>query len=467
LPLEILLGFAIVAGFLYEDCYLYSFLGLIGAMVMFVTIFKPHFGYLLLIFLMPFRSEQYQIAEFGGAIVRVADILVLPVSIGWLLHTLFIAKDRRFLGKTNLDTPLVVFAWLAMISFAWSVARFGTIAMTLQMIYAFLLFYMSVDLIRTRRFFYVVLMVWILSGVVTGAESVYQSYITPSERVIGGSVTIIRETGLQTNAIELGEFVNYPLMLAVGLYLISKRAFRKILIILAILAMIMAHVTSVARGPVLGLAAGLALFALLSHDFRRFITRELLIALLVGASVTLLFSYLAGFDLFGYVDQLIQKFETAIENPTSDPGVLFRLYVWGALFEIILTHPLLGVGFGGVAEALGEATAPFGLEAPHNLYLMVLGELGIIGLGVLLWIMIRLCRIIGDSLKTTSDKVYKTLIVAFAAALATKLVGGLTWGYFIQDRSLWLLLGLGMAMIHLAHSEQQAEIGTSQPVAEP
>jgi O-antigen ligase len=393
LPLEILLGFAIVAGFLYEDCYLYSLLGLIGAMVMFVTIFKPHFGYLLLIFLMPFRSEQFQIMEMGGAIIRVADVFVFPVMIGWLLHTLFVAKERMLLGKSRLDIPFVVFGWLALMSFGWSVSRFGTIAMALQMVYAFLLFYMSLDLIKTKRFLFAVLAVWVLAGVTIGAESFFASYTAPSARITGGSVTILRETGLQTNAVELGEFVNYPLMLAVGLYLISKRAFRKILIILAILAMIMAHVTSVARGPVLGLAAGLAFFALFSHDFRRFITREILISLLVGVSVTLLFSYLAGFDLFGYIDQLIQKFETAIENPASDPGVLFRLYIWRALFEIILTHPLLGVGFGAVPVALAEATQPFGLEAPHNLYLMILAELGIVGLAVFLWIIVRLFRI--------------------------------------------------------------------------
>jgi hypothetical protein len=59
-----------------------------------------------------------------------------------------------------------------------------------------------------------------------------------------------------------------------------------------------------------------------------------------------------------------------------------------------------------------------------------------------------------DALRTISDKVYRVLIVSFGAVVCTKLVGGLTWGYLIQDRSLWLCLGLGLAIINLANTEQ-------------
>jgi O-antigen ligase len=224
--------------------------------------------------------------------------------------------------------------------------------------------------------------------------------------------------------------------------------------VLAVLAMLMGHITSAARGPVLGLCAGLVLFTFLSEDFRRLIKRQLLTLLLAGTSIIVLFSLLSGFDVFGYADMMMSKLETAIENPTYDPGIVFRLFVWGALFEVILAHPLLGVGFGAIPGALAEATTPYDVQAPHNLYLHMMAELGLVGLGVLLWIMVRLSKVIANSLRTISDKTFRILIIAFAAAILTKAVGGLTWGYLIQDRSLWLCLGLGLATINLANAEQ-------------
>jgi O-antigen ligase len=75
----------------------------------------------------------------------------------------------------------------------------------------------------------------------------------------------------------------------------------------------------------------------------------------------------------------------------NDP-IGWRLEYFYHTVEIIQDHPLVGVGTGGFVQAYRARTEQAGLDVPphpHNQYLFIMAQVGIIGLGLLLWLFVR------------------------------------------------------------------------------
>jgi O-antigen ligase len=63
--------------------------------------------------------------------------------------------------------------------------------------------------------------------------------------------------------------------------------------------------------------------------------------------------------------------------------------------EIIWDHPLIGVGTGGFVKAYAEKVRETGFpftNHPHNQYLLIMAQVGIVGLGLLLWLLTQQWR---------------------------------------------------------------------------
>ena len=73
-----------------------------------------------------------------------------------------------------------------------------------------------------------------------------------------------------------------------------------------------------------------------------------------------------------------------------------RLKVWGYVWDSVSKHPLIGVGFGNMEGLLVEASGTYQQENElnrlynaHNQYLEVLMDLGLLGLGLYVWLLTR------------------------------------------------------------------------------
>ncbi|MDF0668361.1 MAG: O-antigen ligase family protein [Nitrospira sp.] len=78
-----------------------------------------------------------------------------------------------------------------------------------------------------------------------------------------------------------------------------------------------------------------------------------------------------------------------------DDAVGWRLEYFYHTAEIIQDHPLIGVGTGGFVQAYRSRTEQAGLDVPphpHNQYLFILVQVGIVGLGLLLWLFVQQWR---------------------------------------------------------------------------
>lgn len=84
-------------------------------------------------------------------------------------------------------------------------------------------------------------------------------------------------------------------------------------------------------------------------------------------------------------------------------GVTERMEFFYHTIEIIQDHPLVGAGTGGFAQAYAVHAKQAGVPVPthpHNQYLLIMAQVGIVGLGLLLWLFVRQWRstsLVGDA----------------------------------------------------------------------
>ena len=98
-------------------------------------------------------------------------------------------------------------------------------------------------------------------------------------------------------------------------------------------------------------------------------------------------------------------------------GVTERMEFFYHTIEIIQDHPLMGVGTGGFAQAYAARVQEIGLPVPthpHNQYLLVMVQVGVIGLCLLLWLFIQQWRLIAFAGDATYGLLARGLVVTIA-----------------------------------------------------
>lgn len=101
----------------------------------------------------------------------------------------------------------------------------------------------------------------------------------------------------------------------------------------------------------------------------------------------------------------------------KDDAVGWRLEYFYHTAEIIQDHPLIGVGTGGFVRAYRARTEQAGLDVPphpHNQYLFILAQVGIVGLGLLLWLFVQQWRSTSLNHDATYGLLAKGVVVTIA-----------------------------------------------------
>jgi O-antigen ligase len=204
---------------------------------------------------------------------------------------------------------------------------------------------------------------------------------------------------------------------------------------------------TVSRGGMIALAVAIVAAALMSGRYR---VQATIVGLLTALFVVVYFSQIAGVD--------------ARDRITTVQGGSGRSDIWKIGWRMVEDKPVIGVGSGNfpissIHYLLVKPGAierdEFIIDTPkvaHNSYLQVLAELGMVGLvlflsiiGFAIWSALQAAQWfarVGDN---------QMEIVARATVVA--LVGILAADFFITEqygKQLWLLLGLGPALLGVA-----------------
>ena len=130
---------------------------------------------------------------------------------------------------------------------------------------------------------------------------------------------------------------------------------------------------------------------------------------------------------------------------------------------MFLESPILGKGYGAFAmlyeedvALVGSYTAQYQLGA-HSEYLQVIAELGIVGLGVWVWLNIAFLRYGFRALKTIDDGFYRSVVIGLMAAEISLMVHFTVNNLLNGDAigiPFWGIYGLLPAVVQMAAREK-------------
>jgi len=185
------------------------------------------------------------------------------------------------------------------------------------------------------------------------------------------------------------------------------------------------------RAGLLGLIAGLATTALLLmlRKSRRLFYIALLVVPLLGAGT--LGGLWMGSEMFrDRMAPVVRVLELAGEGEWGRVAEIdFRPMTWADAFVMGKERPLLGVGPGNYGQTFPEHRKRWkGLRRetvhPHNEYLELFTEYGLIGAALIVWVLISFCIPMIRLIKTSDRATHALPAVAILAALAGTAVHG-------------------------------------------
>ncbi len=131
---------------------------------------------------------------------------------------------------------------------------------------------------------------------------------------------------------------------------------------------------------------------------------------------------------------------------------VFRVALWKSTLQMIRDHPLFGVGPDNFLYAyrgrylLPEAWQESSLSHPHNVILDFAARLGLIGLGVFIWMQIAFWRTVFSRIRgPVLQPEHQALMIGLAASMVDFLTHGLVdAAYFVVDLAFVFMLTLAL-----------------------
>lgn len=410
---------AITAGFLATAVPPYALFVVIGCLLVSVFAFlSPKLSLVLLLFSMLFSPEigLGAVGQGRTVVLRYDDILVVIIFLSWFARTA-IFKGKPFITETPVQTPVILYTSLCVLSTALGVLR-GDIRFETSFFYVlkyveyFLLYFMAVNVIDSKEeikkylkyAFFVALLVTVYAYFYYYSSGPDARASAPFEAAIGKAE--------ESEPASLGGYY----LLVFGIILAMMTEYSGFVLALAVGSMVFmfpAFLLTFSRSSYLGFAALVPVLIFMSTR------RKLLMASFVCMGVVSL-SFFPG--LYGKVqNRITMTYQGDYATNTVALGPVGNVKLEGSararvnsinrvLFKKLPKHPLLGWGVTGIG--LGDTQ-----------YALLLGELGLAGFGVFMWMLYVIF--------STARKVYRTYKEPWIRALGLGLMASIA-GLLLQ-----------------------------------
>jgi O-antigen ligase len=356
---------------------IYVLVGLAGVVVAIRGLTRPFLGLIVFMSLHFVQPGELVPALAPLRIELVYGILMLIIALRKKAPEIkeILRTDKIVRATIILECVIVLTVPLAL----WKSAAF-TLAIevskmiVLQLLMTFLID--SKERLRTVFWFMVVLMMW-FSG------STLSAYMNGDFYVVNGVERAQGVNSMVGDPNALAGFLVSLLPFSVALIAATRKFFAKVLLLAcAGLSLVMLLFTG-ARISMLALLAMLVLYIIRSKHKIQVLAACLILAIAV-------WSFLP--------DQYKKRYLTVkqyAEGGELDDSNKLRLQIWDAGWDMIKRYPVLGVGAGQFSTAYGMFYVKGQHVAwmqPHNLWLQVTCELGIVGLLVFLNLLFQIAR---------------------------------------------------------------------------
>lgn len=421
--------------------------GLAAAVAVLLALLSPKSGLMLLVFSM-LLSPELNLAGVAGTnrniVVRYDDVILLVLFLAWFAKT-SILKNKPLMFRSPVQGPILLYTAVCVVSTAFAVLG-GHVRWDLAVFYVlkyveyFLLYFMAFNIIENKE----EMRSYLKAGAVVAAiVTVYAVWYylnagptarasTPFEAPLGNPA--------ESEPASLGGY--YLIILGLLFGVVSEMPFRNFAWAFGAMAAILpAFILTLSRASYIGLAfSGLAA-VFLSRQRRLFMIGATGVGVLVvmmtpylseKASSRVQETYAASYAIYSY--------STPFGDIKLEESAAMRVKAWQRGFSFWLSKNLL-IGNGVTGTGLVDAQIP-----------LVVGETGLIGLGVWFWMIYVCFKVAWRLYKRSKDPPVRALSLGYIIGLFGLLWQSVGVNTFIIVRIMepfWFLTAIIMKLDHL------------------
>ena len=424
-----------------------------------------------LIILTPLVFYPYLVRIFNPPKELAFNILVIIGLMLWKLK--MVNKEEVKITPTPLNLPILAFMVICPLSLLWSNSPMVSLLELPLFLAGPILYFIIANNIKSEHQVNRLLTSLLIISSLLGIYGIFQ-YNGIDFPFWKANVGRNQVFGLFGNVNYFAEYMIVPLPLAISLFFATRNRTHKILLLIGILAMGGSLILTFTRGSYLaiGISSLFMFFLYLASRGKSFIKEHKKIFIFILALiilVTFLFALPNPLNKPGTVISKI-KGRISISQFTKGSSLKRRIAIWGFTTMIIKDHPILGSGLGTFKynslnyqakffdQGENRRLYPYGIaDKVHNEYLQLGAEIGILGLGIFLWLLITYFNYGIKLLKRLKDEYKQGIAIGLMGGVVAVLIDGI-FGFPLHLPAtlvlFWLFVGL---IIPLNHSENHTE----------
>ena len=368
----------------------------------------------------------------------------MGLAIASFISKKILKKEQVFI-KSSLNLPLLFLFIITCLSILNSINYYDTIKGGILRLFQYIcIFFIILEELRERRQIKNIIFSMVFGIILVSFDEIWQIY-TGSDFIRGYktivNIGLVRATASFKDANTLGIYLSAiaPLILGLTLYYFKNK--RKIILSLISFIALIGIVLTYSRPTLLAVYIALFLLSIVRKD-------KVLIAFLI------IFTLISPFILPKSVKDWARQVNY---NPLRFMCNDDRIAIYRNSFNMIRHNPILGVGantymknykiYKESPEYRNIVTADY-LYA-HNNFLHIAAEIGLIGLGVFIWLLYKLFRECINIYKQLDDYFLKMVSLTLSACLIAFLINGLTESSLYSSRVamiFWYLIGFSLAL---------------------
>jgi len=416
--------------------------GLVAALLIIATIKRPEIGLLGLLVATSsiVFDEQLPVLSIGGISLHIPDLLLLG-SLGLIAIRWMVNPEFKII-RTPLDWPLLIFYGTTLLSTSFALFQSSLeiepARRAIRVLSYYLAFFVVTNLVRKRSQLNFLLKGFFFLATIVAAAMVVQYFLGTSILLLPGRVETLNTENLMyegvTRIIPPGWSIVMVSVVAIFCITILEKsrrlAFPRILQF-CFLAIAIVFTFMRAYWAALIFVLFLSVFIFKGYQRQRFFGWSLVVILLSG--VILLYGFHEPKSQVGkLVEATYSRFETLLTPQTVNEASLQWRYVENEYaLRSILSHPLLGLGFGALYRPYDRRIdyAGMGWDARgyiHNGHLWIFLDSGLFGYLAFTWLSLAFLRRGFRFWRSAESNWLKGVVLGFTLAYLAALIASLT-----------------------------------------
>jgi len=248
------------------------------------------------------------------------------------------------------------------------------------------------------------------------------------------------------------------LVAGIGVFLLlaqdRRRWYLSLMLAMSIVVAMSVVLLTAARGPLIAWPLAFLLAVLLEKRLNR---RAIVI---LGGLVVAIASLIVGLtsDLIPHVIMFRYEvlFRAFIQGESLPVELVPRLYIWRSAWDMFMEHPLIGNGIAGYAIDISTGHISYA----HNIFLEAGTELGLVGVGITLMLVLAPIMIWRRSMAIPQADSSRLLLQAVLWIYLFLMIGVMKSGDLNSNRMFWMSAGLLTSVSMLSLREHRGQIVT-------